>query len=88
MKENALKGSGIIRGYHARSVAPLMTRVLPLNAMALEASFDGTMLVEGMLPNSEIAQCFKEAMESSQDDVGAPLNFVYPMWGILRCGQS
>ena len=40
-----------------------MTRALPLYAMAPEASFDGTTLAEGMLPNSEIAQRIKEAME-------------------------
>ena len=54
-----------------------MTRVLPLYAMAPKASFDGTALAEGALPNSEIVQCMKEAMEPSWDDVGAPLDFVF-----------
>ena len=54
-----------------------MTCALPLYAMAPEASFDGTVLAKGALPNSEIAQRIKEAMEFSRDDVGAPLNFVY-----------
>ena len=63
LKENGLKGSGIIGDFHARRVAPLMTRVLPLYMMAPEASFDRTVLTEGMLPNSEIAQCIKEAIE-------------------------
>ena len=58
-----------------------MTRALPLYAMALEASFDGTALAEVMLPNSEIAQRIKEAMELSWDDMGAPINFVYPVPG-------
>ena len=58
-----------------------MTRALPLYAMAPEASFDGTMLAEGTLPNSEIMQCINEAMEPSWDDAGAPLNFVYPVTG-------
>ena len=40
-----------------------MTRVLPLYAMAPEASFDRTTLTEGTLPNSEITQHIKEAME-------------------------
>ena len=40
-----------------------MTRGFRLYAMAPEASFDGTTLAEGMLPNSEIAQRIKEAME-------------------------
>ena len=72
LKENVLKGSGVIRAYHARRVASLMTCALPLYAMAPEASFDGTALAEGVLPNSEITQRIKEAMEPSRDDVGAP----------------
>ena len=54
-----------------------MTRVLPLYAMASEASFDGTALIEGALPNSEIAQRIKEAMEPLWDDAGATLGFIY-----------
>ena len=46
LKENGLKGSGIIRAHHARRVVTLMTRVLPLYAMAPEASFDETALAE------------------------------------------
>ena len=59
----------------------LMTRALPLYVMALEASFDGTALVEGTLPNSKITQRIKEAMEPLQDDAGAALNFIYPVLG-------
>ena len=51
-----------------------MTRVLPLYTMAPEASFDGTTLAEGTLPNSEIAQRIKEVMEPLWDDVGAALD--------------
>ena len=58
-----------------------MAHTLPLYAMAPEASFDGAMLAEGALPNSEITQRIKEAMELSQDDAGAPLDFVYPVLG-------
>ena len=58
-----------------------MTRVLPLYEMAPEASFDETALAEGALPNTEIAQRIKEAMEPSWDNMGAPLNFVYPVPG-------
>ena len=58
-----------------------MTRVLPLYVMVPEASFDGTALAEAALPNSEIAQRIKEAMEPSWDGVGAPLDFVYPVSG-------
>ena len=56
---------------------PLMTHTLPLYAMAPEASFDGTTLAEGALPNSEIMQRIKEAMEPLRDDAGAPLDFIY-----------
>ena len=56
-----------------------MTRVLSLYTMAPEASFDGTTLAEGTLPNSEIAQHIKEAMEPLRDDAGATLDFIYPV---------
>ena len=58
-----------------------MMRALPLYAMVPEASFGGTALAEGALPNSEIVQCIKEAMEPSRDNVGAPLNFIFPVPG-------
>ena len=58
-----------------------MTRMLPLYAMAPEASFDRTALAQGALPNSKIAQCIKEAMELSWDDMGAPLEFIYLVLG-------
>jgi len=81
LKESGLKGSGIIRAYHARRVAPLMMRALPLYVMAPEASFDGTTLAEGALSNSKIMQRIKEAMESSWDDMSIPLAFIYPVLG-------
>ena len=81
LKENGLKRLGVIRTYHARRVAPLMTRVLLLYAMAPEASFDGIALAEGTLPNSEITQRIKEAMQPLRDDVGVALDFVYPVPG-------
>jgi len=86
LKESGLKGSGVIKAYHARRVAPLMMRMLPLYAMAPEASFDGTALAEGELPHYEVAQCISEVMEPSRDDAGIPLDFIYlvlghpPMW--------
>ena len=58
-----------------------MTRALPLYGMGPETSFDGTTLAEGMLPNSEIMQRIKEAMEPLWDDAGAALDFVYPVLG-------
>ena len=58
-----------------------MMRVLLLYVTAPEASFDGTTLAEGALPNFDIAQRIKEAMEPSWDDAGAPLDFIYPVLG-------
>ena len=55
----------------------MMTRALPLYAMAPEMSFDGMALAKGTLPNSEITQRIKEAMEPSWEDVGAPLDFIF-----------
>ena len=49
--------------------------------MAPEASFDRTTLTERTLPNSEIAQRIKEAMEPLRDYMGATLDFVYPVSG-------
>ena len=49
--------------------------------MAPEASFDRTTLTERTLPNSEIAQRIKEAMEPLWDDTGATLDFIYPVLG-------
>ena len=79
LKENGLKGSDVSGAYHARRVVPLMTRALPLYAMAPEASFDGTVQAERVLPNFEITQRIKEAMELLRDDAGAPLDFIYPV---------
>ena len=59
----------------------MMTHALPLYAMAPAASFDRTALAEGMLPDSEIAQRIKEAMEPLRDDAGAALDFVYSVPG-------
>ena len=58
-----------------------MTRALPLYAMAPEALFDRTTLTEGTLPNSEITQRIKEAMEPLPDNTGAALDFIYPVLG-------
>ena len=38
-------------------------------------------LAEEAIPNSEIAQRIKEAMEPLRDDVGVTLNIVYPVPG-------
>ena len=65
-----------------------MMHALPLYAMAPKASFDETVLTEGVLPNSEITQRIKEAMEPLWDDAGVALTSSTQCWGILRCGQS
>ena len=56
LKGRGVKGSGIIGAYHARRVAPLMARVLPLHRMMPGISFEGTVLVDEALPYSEVAQ--------------------------------
>ena len=81
LKNRGMKGSGIIGAYHARRVAPLMSRALPLYLMALGASLEGTTLTDGALPPTEVAQRIKEAMEPSKDTNGVVLDFVYPMPG-------
>ena len=50
-----MKGSVIIGVYHARRVAPLMARTLPLHEMVPGASFKGTVLADEALPPSEVA---------------------------------
>ena len=49
--------------------------------MAPGASLNGTMLAEGALSPSEVAQRIKEAMEPLWDDASAILDFVYLMLG-------
>jgi hypothetical protein len=43
------------------------------------AQLEGTMLAEGPLADSEIAQCLKEAMDTLKDSSGAIIDFVYPV---------
>ena len=81
-----MKGSGIIGAYHARRVALLMARAIPLYQMVLRASFEGTVLANEALPPSKVAQRIKEAMEPTKDSVGAILDFVYR--GIPQCGRN
>ena len=54
-----------------------MARVLPLHQMVPRASFEGTVLVDEVLPPSEVAQRIKEAMEPSKDTAGVVLDFVF-----------
>ena len=57
LKERGMKGSGIIGAYHAWRVAPLMSRTLPLYLMVPRASLEEMVLVNEVLPPSEVAQC-------------------------------
>ena len=81
LKKRGVKGSEIIGAYHTWRVAPLMRRALPLYTMAPGVLLEGTALTEGALSPSEVAQCIKEAMEPPRDNVGAILDFVYPVLG-------
>ena len=76
-----MKGLGIIGAYHARRVAPLMARMLPMHQMVPGVSFEGTVLVDEALPPSEVAQCIKEAMEPTKDSAGNVLDHVYLVLG-------
>ena len=76
-----MNGLGIIGAYHARRVALLMARALPLHQMVPRASLEGTVLVDEALPPSEVAQRIKEAMDPSKDTAGVILDFVFPMPG-------
>ena len=81
LKDRDMKGSRIISAYHARRVAPLMAHTLPLHRMVSGVSFEGTVLVDEVLPPSEVAQRIKEAMEPSKDTTGVVLDHVYPVPG-------
>jgi hypothetical protein len=47
LKDHGLRGTGVIRAYHARRVAPLMVRALPLYVMIPVAQLGRMVLVEG-----------------------------------------
>ena len=81
LKGRGVKGTGIIGAYHARRVAPLMARVLPLHRMMPGISLEGTVLVDEALPYSKVAQRIKEAMEPMKDSRGAVLDIMYPVPG-------
>jgi len=76
-----MKGTGIIGAFHARRVAPLMMRTLPLHRMMPGISFEGMVLVDEALSFSEVAQRIKEATEPTKDSKGGVLNIVYPVPG-------
>ena len=76
-----MKGLGIIGAYHARRVAPLMARALPLYRMVPGESFEGTVLIDEVLAPSEVAQRIREAMEPTKDTSGSALEPMYPVLG-------
>ena len=88
LKDRGVKGSGIIGAYHARRVAPLMARMLPLHQMVPRALFEGTVLVDEVLPPSEVAQRIKEAMEPSKDTLVSSLILCFQCRGIPQGGQN
>jgi hypothetical protein len=55
LRDGGVKGSGIIRVYHARRVAPLMARTLLMHQMVPITWLEGTMLAKGPLADSEVA---------------------------------
>ena len=81
MTERGVKGLGIIGAYHTRRVTPLISRALPMYLMVPEASLNGMTLADGALTPSKMVQRITEAMEPLRDDVGAALDFVYPVQG-------
>ena len=52
LKDRGVKGTGIIGAYHARRVAPLMARALPLYRMVPGELFEGTVLADEALAPS------------------------------------
>jgi hypothetical protein len=74
-----VKGSDVIRAYHARRVAPLLARVLLMHRMVPVAWLEGMVLAEGPLADSKIAQRLKEVMDAPKDSTRATIDFVYPV---------
>jgi Putative gypsy type transposon len=82
LRERGLTAAGVVGAYHARRVAPLMARAFPLYGMVAGAPPEGTAMALGALPNSEIAQRIKEALEQVKDRSGA---VVVPEYPVPRC---
>ena len=83
LKDRGMKGSGIIGAYHARRVAPLMARVLPLHQMAPRASFKGTVLVDEALPPSS-----RRRWSLRRTPPVSSLILCFRCRGIPQCGQN
>ena len=54
LKSHGLRGASVVGAYHARRVASLMARALPLYRMTPGAQLDGTVLTQGPLHDSEV----------------------------------
>ena len=65
LRSHGLCGAGVIGAYHVRRVAPLMACALPLFVMMPVVELSGTVLAQGSLCNSKIAQRIKGAMDKS-----------------------
>jgi hypothetical protein len=63
LKANGLTGSGIVGAYHARGIAPIMARTLPLYRMALGIDLSGTVLAREAARPSEVQQQLRDAFE-------------------------
>ena len=55
LRSHGLRGASVIGAYHARSVAPLMARALPLFGVVPVVELGGRVLAQGPLRNSKIA---------------------------------
>ena len=81
LKCHSLRGTGVIRAYHVRRLAPLMAHALPMYKMTSDSMPKGMVLVAGeALSVGEMAQRLKEAMEFSTDP-SVDLALVYPVPG-------
>jgi len=81
LKGHGLRGTGVIRAYHVRRLAPLMAHALPMYKMTSDSMPKGMVLVAGeALSVGEMAQRIKEAMECLADP-SVDLSPVYPVPG-------
>ena len=65
LRSHSLRRASVIGAYHARRVAPLMARALPLFGMVPIVELGGMVLAQGPFRKSEIAQRVKAATDES-----------------------
>ena len=76
-----LHGTGVIRAYHVRRLAPLMERALPMWKMTSDSMPEGMVMVAGeALSIGKMPQCLKEAMECPT----GPSVDLAPVYPVLR----